>query len=349
MVVRRLARDDQPRGDVGVAQPVDEQSQHVELAVGQPSRGWPAWPVSCRAAPTPRARATVPAPGPRRRGRPARPGAAGRPEDRRPSRVPQGERALVGLLDHRRRGGCGSVDMLHAGRGEPASHRRNWSPLGPGRSTGTAASSSRGSGRRVIHACSASAAAAGARRPGRSSLVASRHSSSRCGFSGGRRPPGGEQTEHEVRPQAAQRDVPGCEHRQRVLLGFPPAALEQPQPGLDPALPHAADRDVAFLAEAQGVGQDVVGLREPAVLDVVMGEVAHRDGHELVDPQPQPGVPRREQVGPRRPGRRRSAGPAPGRSSRRCAGRRRPARRRSAARHGPPAGPSPRHPGHAAR
>ena len=44
---------------------------------------------------------------------------------------------------------------------------------------------------------------------------------------------------------------------------------------------------------------DVVGLREPALLDVVVGEVAHRHGRQLVEPQPQPGVAGREQVGPR--------------------------------------------------
>ena len=115
----------------------------------------------------------------------------------------------------------------------------------------------------------------------------------------GRVPAGGEQPEHEVRPQPAQRDVPGREHGERVLLGLRPAALQQPQPGLHPALPHAADRDVAFLAEPQRIGEHALGLREPALLDVVVSEVAHRHGGQLVEPQPQPGVAGREQVGPR--------------------------------------------------
>ena len=114
-----------------------------------------------------------------------------------------------------------------------------------------------------------------------------------------RLPPGGEQPEHEVRPQPAQGNVPHREHGECVLLGLPPPALQEPQPGLHAALPHAADRDLPFLAEAQCLGEDAVGLGEPPLLDVVMGEVAHRHGHQLVEPKPQPGVACGEQVGPR--------------------------------------------------
>ena len=142
---------------------------------------------------------------------------------------------------------------------------------------------SRGSGRRVIQAFSASAAAAAASLSGTSSRSAIRHSSSRCGFSGG------------ASRRAAR--SPSTRWGHRRLSGRLPAAStarasrsasatgrQQPQPGPHAPLPRAADRDVALLAEPQGIDQHGVGLGQPSLLDVQMSEVAHRCRRELVDP-----------------------------------------------------------------
>ena len=83
-----------------------------------------------------------------------------------------------------------------------------------------------------------------------------------------------------------------------VLLRLGPTALHEQQPGPNAALPHGADGDVAFLAHPQRVGNHVLGLGEAALLDVEMGEVAHRGGGEIVEPLLQAHVLDGEQVGP---------------------------------------------------
>ncbi len=134
-----------------------------------------------------------------------------------------------------------------------------------------------------------------------------------------------------MRPQLAQGDVAGAEHGAGVVLGLGQAALQQPQPRPHPELVRRAARGVALLADAQGLGDRLLGLVEAPLLDVVVAEVAHRRRRQVVEPV-RAGRRRWRRAGRRaRPGRPRAAARPRPRSTRCCAARRRrPARPRSA-------------------
>ena len=168
--------------------------------------------------------------------------------------------------------------------------------------------------------------------PGLSSRFTSRHSSSRCGFSGGAVPAGqraararggatagsagGRRTASTARASCSASAQRPCSSRSRART---------------PSCHARADRGVALLADAQRVGDRLLRLGEAPLLDVEVAEVAHRCRRQVVEPVPQADVGGREQVGPRRAGRRRAGARPRPRWTRCCAARRRrPARRRSA-------------------
>ena len=120
--------------------------------------------------------------------------------------------------------------------------------------------------------------------PGLSSLVTSRHSSSRCGFAGGPSRRATSSPSTRCGHSWLSGRSPDRSTARASSLGLGPAPLQQPQPGPHPELPRGADRGVALLADPQGLGDRLLGLAEAALLDVVVAQVAHRRRRQVVEP-----------------------------------------------------------------
>ena len=271
MVVGGLARDDQPRGDVGVAQAVGQQGQHVELARGQPGR---VGPGGRRAAPRDAADARLAQPGPEQGGDRA---GVQRVEQRergqqvvgRPG-VPPRQRLLVRLVRRRRRGaGSGGAEPTCwiAGLGEAPRPAPQRAPAQrPGRRTSRVKSPVT-SGRRAEGPGAGDPGLLGERGRGRRDHAGD--------VEPGHQPPQLVEVRVLRRRRPAGRRAarargaatawpsgmsPAASTARASCVGLGPAALQQPQPRPHPELPRAADRDVALLAEAQRLGDDVLGL-----------------------------------------------------------------------------------------
>ena len=121
VMVRGLGGDDQPRGDLGVAQAVGEQGQHVQLAGGEPGRVGPggrrpAPGDDCSRPPRAAGRGTGRPPPGRRARRAAGAPPAGRRSTRRPTAPAPARRA--GPPEPARAVRSGRADLLDAGVGE---------------------------------------------------------------------------------------------------------------------------------------------------------------------------------------------------------------------------------------